>query len=365
MCVPMLATTHEEYVKSSQVSICDMKEYSKRKNEYLHTIYELGNNVEFHKTIYDMFEKNSDIAEIHDYVLIPFFYEGYFKRGKKAVFKELLELGYGDEGRQLYQYHLKNAVYPDVLKYPLSIAVARKSNTAIVHNHWAKEQLCEENVFIIPHACFDKEQIPQDELTRIKNELKQRIAYKDEILIGCFGWINFNKKPEIIIDAVASLVNQGYKVKLIFWGEVKLKDVYQKIENMHLENYVFVSGYLEKNEYEAALDITDIVVNLRYPSMGESSGTLCEAFKYGKAVIVGELNQYNEFPDEVCWKVPICNQELELLIKYLQYLIENPGVREVLGNNAKHYADIVLDPAKIAFQYFKAISSTIQRKVDE
>ena len=89
--------------------------------------------------------------------------------------------------------------------------------------------------------------------------------------------------------------------------------------------------------------------------MGESSGTLCEAFKYGKPVIVSGINQYLEFPDEVCWKVPVGAGEVDCLVEMIAYLIENSEVRYALGKNARNFADEVLSPVKIARQYFEIL----------
>ena len=157
------------------------------------------------------------------------------------------------------------------------------------------------------------------------------------------------------MDAVSELLKEGYQIKLCFWGEAANNEVVDRAKRIGLQDEVIVSGYLDKESYEAALEMTDIVVNLRYPSMGESSATLCEAFKYGKAVIVSDLNQYREFPDEVCWKVPICNQEKEILKQYLKCLMDREAVRDALGENAQNYADNVLSPTKVAAQYYNIL----------
>ena len=103
------------------------------------------------------------------------------------------------------------------------------------------------------------------------------------------------------------------------------------------------------------MEITDIVVNLRYPSMGEASGTLCEALKLGKAVIVSDLNQYKEFPDDVCWKLPVDELEDKLLYEYLKILVSEPLIRHALGENGREYANTVLNPENIAKMYYHYI----------
>ena len=56
------------------------------------------------------------------------------------------------------------------------------------------------------------------------------------------------------------------------------------------------------NGYMAACDI---VLNLRYPTVGESSGTLLRALGMGKAVVVTDVGSFREYPDEICLKAPV------------------------------------------------------------
>ena len=174
-------------------------------------------------------------------------------------------------------------------------------------------------------------------------------------MISCFGFVNSNKRPEVTLQVVKELRDRGYQIKLVFWGKSGPERLEKTICRLGLNDVVCVTGYLERPEYEIGLALSDIVINLRYPSMGEASGTLCEAFKYGKPVIVTGINQYREFPDEICWKVPVGDGEIACLTKMMAYLIDHPEVRQALGKNAQNYANEVLAPAKIARQYFEIL----------
>ena len=99
----------------------------------------------------------------------------------------------------------------------------------------------------------------------------------------------------------------------------------------------------------------DIFINLRYPTKGESSLTLTEELKIGKPVLVSAINQYLEFPDNVCWKVPLGQYEIETLVEMIIYLIEHKDVKLQLGKNAKNYADTILSCEKIARMYLNVL----------
>ena len=131
-----------------------------------------------------------------------------------------------------------------------------------------------------------------------------------------------------------------------------------------MSDHVIVTGYLEDNEYELGLDMTDIIINLRYPSMGESSATLSDAFMHKKPVIVSALNQYLEFPDSTCWKLPVYDNEeyeAEHLCWMLQRLVNDEDLREKMGDNAQKYAKRNLSLDMIAKKYYEVISRESNR----
>lgn len=354
--IDVFSTVSAEKCRSLEgVRIYPLQEFKHKRREYVHALYQIGNNTEFHKEIFETLEICGGIAEIHDYVLTPFFYHSYFLKGQKNKFKELLVKGYGESGHNAFLATKQNACQPDMYTYPMSHTVAQCADKVIFHNHWSAKQLNVKNASIIPLPCFDLGEKDTEGFEAMTAQMKKKYGIGDELVIGCFGWVNANKRPQVVLNAVSALIQRNYSVKLCFWGKAPDDEILHLAKELGLEDRIVISGYIDGNEYEAALQLTDIVVNLRYPSMGESSGTLCETFKAGKPVIVSDINQYQEFPDEVCWKLPVCNQEEELLTAYLVYLIDHPEVKDVLGKNARNYADNVLNPEKIAVQYYKLL----------
>lgn len=342
-------------------SLYDISELEKFIGKYDEIIYQIGNNTLFHKKIYEILLKHKGIAEIHDYVLHPFFYDAFFLKNKKKIYQDALEKGYGDKGLKHYMEVNSQRSAPDILIFPMSESVVAYSKSVIFHNIWSKDncQADPAKIKIIPLSCFPKsdyEQLQKKTPINLEKVFDEISSCNDIIVIGCFGFVNKNKRPEVVIQAHKKLLDLGYKVKLCFWGK-------SNIDKLSVESgAVFVSGYLDEYNYHRALSLSDIIVNLRYPSMGEASATLCEAMIEGKPVIVSDHNQYSEYPDDVCWKVPVGHYEVEILVKMLEYLIRHPEVRKALGNNAKWFASNVLDPQKIAFEYYKIVKRTGEKK---
>lgn len=343
-------------------NVFDIYSLDEKHGDYSEIIYHIGNNSAYHTNIYEYLLKYTGIAEIHDYVLQPFFYYSYIPKGEKGKFLKALEDGYGLAGREYYEKISKRVIRTDndmdIEKFPMSRTIWANAKATIYHNHWSKGKMeTRERVYVIPLASFDKKEISKEKKLSIREEFRKRYNIKDEIIVGCFGFTNENKRPDKVLHAVSELIKGGYEIKLIYFGKNNMSLLTDLIDQYHLNQNVVITGYLNSEQYEVGLEMCDIVVNLRYPSMGEASGTLCEAFQYGKPVLVSQINQYTEYPDEVCWKVPIGKYEISIIKEMIAYLIDHEEVRKALGNNAKSYAENALSCDRIARMYYNIIDS--------
>ncbi|HEV7517134.1 MAG TPA: hypothetical protein VGR07_12605 [Thermoanaerobaculia bacterium] len=80
-----------------------------------------------------------------------------------------------------------------------------------------------------------------------------------------------------------------------------------------------------------------MAVNLRYPSAGETSGTVVRLLGLGRAVIVSDDGTFSEIPDNCCAKVPLDEAEEETLFAYLQLLYKEERLRREMGENARRH----------------------------
>jgi len=104
----------------------------------------------------------------------------------------------------------------------------------------------------------------------------------------------------------------------------------------------------------------DIVLNLRYPTVGESSGTLLRSMGLGKAVMVSEVGSFQEFPDDVCLKVPVGPGEEDLIFEYLNLLVSRPDVAQALGSRAKDYVARECNWAAVARRYAAFLEAVVE-----
>jgi hypothetical protein len=94
------------------------------------------------------------------------------------------------------------------------------------------------------------------------------------------------------------------------------------------------------------LRAVDAVVNLRYPSAGESSGTFARALAEGLPTIVNNYGSFAEVPRDVTLKVEIDGPQAEQVGEHLLHLHRDPDYRASVAAAARRYASTVLDPVR-------------------
>lgn len=331
-------------------TVFPLKKLDKNFDEYDEVIYHLGNNSEFHTNIYKYAWNYPSTVVIHDWNIHPFMQHSFLGTKDSSYYEDAMKI-YGKDGlNELEQ--IKKIGHPDIWKFPMSDAIAQRSKRVVVHHQWVKSQfLKKDNVEVIPHFSYIKEK-PTD--TEIKNFKAKHHIQKDEFLISVFGDINTNKLPGIQVEAIKILIDLGYPIKFIFAGKVQVdtKVLFEQLQGTMYENKITATGYLGDMEYLSCLYASDLIINLRNPSMGEASGTLMQAFFASKAVIIGDLNQYKEFPDDVvAGKIKYDGKEEKQLVQILKNILENTQHRRVIEDNAKKYASFTLAVNKITKQY--------------
>lgn len=82
----------------------------------------------------------------------------------------------------------------------------------------------------------------------------------------------------------------------------------------------------------------DLAVNLRYPTLGETSGAVLRVLAAGRATIVSDIGWFAELPDDCVVKIPPGHPaEVDLLSGFIERLLEDADLRRRLGENARAY----------------------------
>src|SRR5450432_4325786 len=186
-------------------------------------------------------------------------------------------------------------------------------------------------VAVIPHGAW----IPAGDRTAYRYKLGL-----DEItpLVGIFGFLKPYKRIAESLRAFRRLVRLVPNARMILVGEQHPEfPVEPMIRSLGLSANVRVLGFAPIEDFVGYLGACDIVLNLHFPTVGESSGTLLRSLGLGKAVLVSDVGSFAEYPDEICLKVPVDATEEDTLFEYLNLLTTRPDLRKALGQRARDW----------------------------
>jgi hypothetical protein len=193
--------------------------------------------------------------------------------------------------------------------------------------------------------------------------LRERHAISEsEIVIGCFGFIGPTKRMDKVCQAL-SLIKNELSFKLLIVGEGG--DLTSVIRDNDLEDRTIQTRFVSKDEFSNYLHLTDVVVNLRFPSMGESSATLIQALMLAKPCIVTNDALFGDLPDECVIKIDVGDSEVTDLSRALIDLAKDASRRSSLGNTAMQFVESHWSGSRIAEKLRTAIEIDIKIRAQE
>lgn len=321
-------------------------------------LYHLGNNPWYHLDIYKVLLRKPGVVVLHDTVLY-FLIAGL---GVGGMIKEF-GLNYGIARLPELGELLETCPDGDVLRYPhperfpfLFRALAH-ARAIVVHSQAAAAKVRQagyrRDVHVIPLLCCSRTDAapPRHD----PQELRAQLGLADnDIIVGAFGFIDPTKRLVSLLRAL-DRARGHHPLKLLIVGEGEDPRIQGEIKRRRLEAMVLRLGFVDDQAFECYLALTDIVVNLRYPSMGESSATLIQAFAEAKPCVVTDDAWFSELPDSCVWKIRHGPQEVDDLAAALRALARDPSLRRRLGDHARRYVGLHCAPQQAAQKYLDVI----------
>jgi glycosyltransferase involved in cell wall biosynthesis len=290
-------------------------------------IYQLGNNVEFHRDIYRFACQAPGLIVLHDLALDD------FVRGMKTAGDPLGYVAEREAERLRPRLHSTDALANEPLRAPWCGHVVRRARGIIVHSEFCRRYLaeigCRTPVFVVPHPVVESEH----DMRRAEAEapsLRAPIeARGGRTLVVAAGDLNEAKQLGAVLSATASLDDS-----------VHLALVGRRIEGYDADAAVAASGLGERvtfapdvsdDDFRAWLYAADVVVDLRYPHRGEVSGSLARAMQAGRPSVVSATGTYLDVPDEMVLRVGAGPTDPHELADVLRTLADDPELRARMG----------------------------------
>jgi glycosyltransferase involved in cell wall biosynthesis len=112
----------------------------------------------------------------------------------------------------------------------------------------------------------------------------------------------------------------------------------RRLADLEVPEGVTREGYVDEERLWSLMASCDVVVSLRSPTMGETSGTVIRALSIGRPIVVSEVGWFSELPDTVAVKVAPDEREVETLATELERLLSNDDARGTMSAAALELA---------------------------
>jgi glycosyltransferase involved in cell wall biosynthesis/SAM-dependent methyltransferase len=328
-------------------------------SKYDIAVYQLGNNPH-HEFAYEAALQHPGVAVMHEANLHHLIAHLTIVRGDWDAYLKEIEFDAGADAHRYAAEFVRTIKRPPDYEIPMLKRVLANSRAAIVHSAAVESDLRTHGfsgpVGKIPHGAWLLD--------------GDRLAYRTRLglteatpLVGIFGFLKPYKRIAESLRAFRRLIRVIPDARMILVGEahpeLPLADM---IRSLGLSAQVRHIGFAPIEDFNGYMSACDVLLNLRYPTVGESSGTLLRALGLGKAVVVSDVGSFGEYPDEICLKAPVGASEEDHIFEYLNLLFSRPEVAQSLGARARQWVERECSWESVARRYADFLEAVIEGK---
>jgi glycosyltransferase involved in cell wall biosynthesis len=315
-------------------------------------LYHVGNNPDAHGWIVDALRRRPGVVVLHDFVVHHLVAGMTVGRRDGHGYLDAMEREHGVVGRLLGHGVLDKRIPPlwesRPEDFPLARFVLEHATGVIVHSRTVRALVraagYEGPIWLVPHPAWP---VPEME--------PERVA--DGPVVGCFGVVNASKRIPELLRAFAGVRERHPDVTLLLVGPTSAGfDLDRRLQRLGLaEAGLHREGWVDEQRLWALMGGVDISVNLRHPTMGETSGSAIRALSLGKPLVVSDVGWFSELPGDVALKAPVDEREVGTLSAALELLVTRADVREEMGRAARELARRRHELGRVAELYASAI----------
>lgn len=313
-------------------------------------LYHVGNNPEAHAWIVDALARRPGVVVLHEYVLHHLVAGMTLGRGNGRAYLDAWERELGVAGRLIGLGVLDNLLplvwetQPD--RFPLAGTILDLAGPGLIaHSHFVASRAREAGyggpIWRIPHPAWPPSAVEPADLA-------------GEPLVGCFGHQNMNKRIPQLLEAFTLLRARRPGARLLLVGvPTERFDLDRRLERLGIGGEALIrEGYVSEERLGALMAACDVLVNLRSPTMGETSGSVIRGLSLGKPMLVSDVGWFSELPDGVALKVPVDEFEVATIAAALEFAFEHG---QELGAAAHAYVHAEHELGRVADAYAAAL----------
>lgn len=355
----------ESYRPSNQellhrFSVIDAGQFRSRAASYDACIYQIANSVRYHGYTVPLLAEFPGIVVLHDISLQYLMLGLSVAQGDLRLLERFLAPAYGARAALLARRLLFSRVDP----YKISMVrpILEWATGVIVHSEYVHARVLEE----MPERDRDIRYMPMAvpvEASPAGRGPRQHYGFsEDDFIIGSVSTLSSTKRIELVLDAVHRLKPRFPAIRfVVLGGGTAGSQVRTLIERYGLQDRVIRTGRVTAKQYRDYIAMSDLVVDLRYPSGTEASASLTRAIAAGKPVLVSGHGWFLGLPEDFAMKVPVDDRGSDVLAAAIADLIEHPEKRRAMGSAAWEFARQHFRLEDCAARYIEFIEDIIAR----
>ena len=343
----------------ANVGVYSIAWFIKHGHRYDRVLYQIGNSP-FHAHMWDLLERFPGVIVLHDIFLGDATY--YRSEQGTAPLLGLPMRLYADHGYgALANFAHTKDIQSAIQNHPYSLCLIQAALGVVVHSEHAKVLAAQrysmelaDQFSVIPHLRV---------LPPISDKQAARTTLgigQDVFLVCSFGHIVSNKMYFELLEAwLASPLTENKNCLLVLVGASTGEygaNLVQQINETGITERVQITGWVDDDTFKAYLNASDLAVQLRKESRGESSGSVLDCMALGLATICNAHGSMAELPPEGVWRLHDDFKTSELT-EALTVLWREPAKRQKLGQAARQAVQYSFAPWYCAELYRNSIEA--------
>lgn len=339
-----------------QFDIYPLHDYARLRWRFDLPVYQMGANVAFHEEIDRLLRRYPGLVALHDVNMHHYVAHRTLAGGNAPAYTRELGYALGASGvntswavrhGERKQPAADQALHQRILDLSLGVLVHSRHALDLVRASRPRQPAW---VAPLPVAVHEPH-----------NAAVAELPWRDDaIVFASVGQITAHKRIDRALAAFARLRKEMPRARYLLVGELFDKELHLSalLDEHKLADDVYVTGFVpDLSAFMAWLARAHVVVNLREPTVGETSAAALRALSAARPLIVYDHGWYAELPDEIALKVPVLRDEA--LLAAMRRLGLDETLRREMGDQAHAYIVAHHHPAQTAHAYMQAITAIL------
>ncbi|HEX3248252.1 MAG TPA: glycosyltransferase [Pyrinomonadaceae bacterium] len=322
------------------------------------TFYNIGNNHLFHAGIWQVSRRHPGIVILHDLRVHNFFDSLYRGQWRDAGgYLAQMKRHYGDEGlRAASEFVNSGAVNIDFMTehYPLTPLALENCLAVLVHSLEAYDYIKAMKQWPVAIASLPRTLPPP----RDDNAASITTPYR----LIMFGYMGRNRRLDAVLEALGTMPERD-SFRLDIFGDITDgRNLRSRIRKLGLGNMVQLHGYTPEAELSKALETSHLAINLRYPTMGEASGSQLRIWYHALPSLVTGVGWYSSLSRDIVAHVRP-EHERDDIQSHLQAFLKSPESFAQMGQRGFSLLREQHDPEKYVHAILELAANAAQFRV--